>query len=41
MAEQYPDERFTAYGVTSEHVAAMRRRISAWRAELQTVLDQD
>lgn len=41
MAEQYPDERFTAYGVTSEHVAAMRRRISAWRAELQAALDQD
>jgi hypothetical protein len=34
MLERYPDRRFAAYGVTSEQIAAMRKRFTQWRDEL-------
>lgn len=31
---RFDDEDFAEYGVTAEHVAALRQRVEAWRAEL-------
>jgi hypothetical protein len=31
---RFDDEDFTEYGVSTEHVAALRRRVNDWRTDL-------
>lgn len=34
MLRRYPDRRFAAYGASSDHIAAMRKRFEDWRDQL-------